>query len=388
MPRFLIHSDVIADYRGILASPGAILIDGNRIEAIGSPQDIGHPSDVPVVKIDGLVTPSFVNAHAHLDLSGLGNVAFSDSFIEWLIEVVRPIRIDPARIQSDVRKGIKLSLDGGCNVVGDIAGTIEAAEIVKESELISVSYVEIIGSGKNSGEAIKKVNEIPNQFEVTPHAPYSCSKEVYEACFSTGKKIATHLSESLSEIEFAQNRGGDFVEAMKRMGVWEESIKPYGKHPIDAILEIAGNAEFVSAHLNYVDDNHLELVSESNMSVAYCPRASEYFGHKNHRWKEMLDCGINVALGTDSLLCLDTPDRISVLDEMKLLYRRDGGEPNTLFAMASVNGAIALGLDPQLVSLSEGENAGLLGFDGLNSLQEVLISEVPPKWITPQHKIN
>jgi cytosine/adenosine deaminase-related metal-dependent hydrolase len=173
---------------------------------------------------------------------------------------------------------------------------------------------------------------------------------------------------------------------MKRIDVWEDSIKPYGEHPIDAILEIAGSAKFVSAHLNYVEDKHLELISKSNMSVAYCPRASEYFGHKDHRWKEMLEFGINVALGTDSLLCIDTSDRISVLDEMRLLYQRDGGEPNTLFAMASVNGAIALGLNPTLVSLSEGENAGLLGFVGISSLKEVLDSKVSPTWITPQHK--
>ena len=51
------------------------------------------------------------------------------------------------------------------------------------------------------------------------------------------------------------------------------------------------------------------MLAASNITVAYCPRASHYFGHTNHRWKEMLDAGINVALGTDSLLCLDTPDQ-------------------------------------------------------------------------------
>jgi aminodeoxyfutalosine deaminase len=384
MPRLLLHSDAIADYRGVIASPGAILLDCNGIKAIGTPQEIGHVEDVPITQINGLVTPSFVNTHAHLDLSGKGNVAFEDSFIKWLVEVVKPIRVDTSQLNQDVQTGIELSIAGGCKVVGDIAGTVQAAEIVDASELISISFVEVIGNGARSDEAIEKAQALSSKFNLTPHAPYSCSKEVYKACFNSGEKIATHLSESIAEIEFSQNREGEFVKVMEQLGVWDETIEAYSQHPIEAILEIADEQHFVSAHLNYVDDCHLEMISKSNMSVAFCPRASAYFGHTGHRWEEMLEAGINVALGTDSLLCLDTPNRISVLDEMRLLYERDGGEPDVLFKMATVNGAEALGVAPSLVTLTEGETAGLLSFEGIDSLQTLMSSETAPVWVVPQ----
>ena len=381
MARFLLHSEVIADYRGILASPGAILLDGNYIEAVGSPQDIGLPEGVQFAQINGMVTPSFVNAHAHLDLSSVGPVLQKESFADWLIEIVRPIRLDKSRIHENVVKGIELSLVGGCRIVGDIAGSQLAAEITTESELLSVSFVEIIGFGHSQGAAIETLHGIPDQFEISPHAPYTCSKEVYKACFESNKKVSTHLSESIGELEFVQNHRGELFNYLSTLDSWDEQTHPWGQHPIDGLLEIANGAPFVAAHLNYIEDRHLDLIATSNMSVAYCPRASTYFGHADHRWREMDAAGVNVALGTDSLLCLDTPDRISVLDEMRLLYQRDNADSKVLFAMATVNGANALGVDPTLVTLDLGKTAGLLAFEGCDTLDAMLSTSILPEWI-------
>jgi imidazolonepropionase-like amidohydrolase len=111
--------------------------------------------------------------------------------------------------------------------------------------------------------------------------------------------------------------------------------------------------------LNYLDDAGLELLSRevgaAGCSVpVYCPRASEFFrhpvpGHPPHRYREMLTAGLPVALGTDSALVIGDSPTISVLDEMRFLWRRDGTDPMHLVAMATVHGARALGIDPALV---------------------------------------
>jgi cytosine/adenosine deaminase-related metal-dependent hydrolase len=97
----------------------------------------------------------------------------------------------------------------------------------------------------------------------------------------------------------------------------------------------------------------------------------------------MLEAGVNVALGTDSLLCLDSPDRMSVLDEMRYLYLNQNADPQTLFAMATVNGAIGLGIDPALVTLSTGPTSGLIAFDvvGDQPLLDILKSTEMPSWV-------
>ena len=103
---------------------------------------------------------------------------------------------------------------------------------------------------------------------------------------------------------------------------------------------------------------------------------------------DMIAAGVNVALGTDSFVCLDTPDRISVLDEMRLLHRRDGTDPATLLRMATINGARALGFDEHAFCFAPGCTAGVLavstdkraGSPG-EALRSVLQRSDAPQWV-------
>ena len=129
-------------------------------------------------------------------------------------------------------------------------------------------------------------------------------------------------------------------------------------------------------------------MARRKIGVAYCPRASAYFGHANHRYRDMLGAGVNVALGTDSILCLGTADRISVLDEMRLLHRRDATDPMTLLAMTTIKGARVLGTRESLVTLKPGESAGLLALrigDAPTSAHEAMVQAMkrddPPRWV-------
>ena len=104
----------------------------------------------------------------------------------------------------------------------------------------------------------------------------------------------------------------------------------------------------------------------------------------------MLAAGINVALGTDSMLCLDTPDRISVLDEMRLLHRRDNPDPRVLLQMGTINGATALGAEPSRFTLDPGPVAGLISLDinpenSLDPLRQILDGDAPPEWLSGPH---
>ncbi len=65
------------------------------------------------------------------------------------------------------------------------------------------------------------------------------------------------------------------------------------------------------------------------MAIAFCPRTHARFGHAPHPYRAMLERGVVVCLGTDSLASTPT---LSVLDEMRFLHRRD----------ASLNGPLLL----------------------------------------------
>lgn len=380
MSRFLLHSSAIADYRGVLASPSAILMNGSSIEAVGTPQEVGQPADVQITQFNGVVTPSFVNVHTHLDLSGVGPQPARASFVDWVAEVVSPIRQDKAGVLSAVKRGLELVHVGGSVIVGDIAGSFKSAACTSSAEHIT-TFHEYIESTKSKIQMKSVFEALPPMDAISPHAPYTCSKETYKAAFESGRCIATHLCETQEELVYAESRIGEIAALEKRFGVWDESKEPWGGHPLEIVLQLAGGVPFIGVHVNYIEDRHLQMMANANMTVAYCPRASEYFGHVHHRWNEMVESGVRVALGTDSLLCLDTPDRISVLDEMRLLFKRDHASPNVLMAMATVHGANALGVSEALVTLDCGETAGLLGFSGCDTLDAVLTSNALPEWV-------
>jgi cytosine/adenosine deaminase-related metal-dependent hydrolase len=139
----------------------------------------------------------------------------------------------------------------------------------------------------------------------------------------------------------------------------------------------------VLAHVNYCSDPELALLSRGKASVVYCPRTHAYFNHPPHRFREMLAADINVALGTDS--CASSPN-LNLVDDLRLLHNLYPDFPvHTLWQMATINGARALGLAHQVGTLTPGRRADLLAFpiSTPNPLTELLEHHILPQrlWI-------
>ena len=401
--RQLIQAAMVVDGKGARAAPGALLLEGNEIIACGSPESIGPVADAKILNPgDAVVMPALVNVHCHLDLSHIGPADYCGDFVSWIEQLRQERAENDAEITSSMRRGIELSLAGGTALVGDIAGVSSLVPFTElaGSKLAGVSFVEVFGQGKNEKKTVEKLQRIHKsspkakngiRLGLQPHAPYSCSIGVFEAAAETKRPIATHLAETLEELEFLANAKGPIAEMLKKFGVWDEDIVAQNCHPINYLKAVLESHAVVAAHLNYVDNSQIRLMKDWPISVAYCPRASAYFGHPHdgmpsHQYQEMIEQGINVALGTDGLLCLDTPDRISVLDEMRFLYKRDSVDPVQLLNMATCAGAKALGFDEALVTLEPGPTAGLIAISSdANSdedpFTQVMMSKSAPQWI-------
>lgn len=386
--------------------PGAVLLEEGRIVASGAPADIGVPQDVVVVeRPNAVVMPALANTHCHLDLSHLGPAPYAGDFTGW-IEGVRGSRLtDPQAVADAVRRGIALARAGGTALVGDIAGgasPIPAREL-RASGLGGVSYLEVIGPGSAQPRALQTLEDIAEAagadrgdagvvLGVSPHAPYTCGPQVYRGAARLGLPLSTHVAETPEEIDFVRSGEGPLAGYLGRLGL-RNGTGSWGLHPVDHVAGLVGPTAVVAAHLNYIEDRHLDVLAARGFTVAYCPRASAYFGHDAHRYRDMLAAGVNVTLGTDGLLCLDTPDRISVLDEMRVLYRRDGTDPATLLRMATVAGARALGVDEGLVTLEPGPTAGLIavpvdagGPD--DPLLQALQRDDAPEWVAGPYALS
>jgi 5-methylthioadenosine/S-adenosylhomocysteine deaminase len=122
------------------------------------------------------------------------------------------------------------------------------------------------------------------------------------------------------------------------------------------------------AHMNVIRDDEIAPIADSGMSVVWCPTASMIFGGSGGaggRHFELLASNVNVALGSDApnwAGSLDVGEQafLAMLTTRAQLGRGDVLEPEDLLAMATVNGAQAVGWSDRLGSLEPGKLADLV----------------------------
>ncbi len=405
-----IDAAAIADAR-FECAPGSLLLFRGRgrttVLAAGDPAEFDAALPAPDARVSlptSTLVPAMVNAHTHLDLTHMGPIAHDPAhgLTPWLHKIVAGRVHEPDEIADSVRQGIAKSLAGGVVAVGDIAGwtnhgpTLAPHAALADSRLVGTSYVEFFAIGTRQDHALDImrtfVRDHRDTFDaaltsnarlgLTPHAPYTVSRAAYDACveFAADYPLTTHLAESHAEREFIADARGPKRELLAAIGFWHESIAADlgdGAHPIEHLAPVLGRASWLVAHVNDADDAGIATLARTNTSVAYCPRSSAYFGTDHefgpHRYRDMLAAGVNVCLGTDSIVNLDTPERIAVLDEMRLLVNRDALDPATALAMGTTHGARALGLDPTSFTFAEGAAVlGIVAIDDAPSLAAAL----------------
>jgi cytosine/adenosine deaminase-related metal-dependent hydrolase len=194
---------------------------------------------------------------------------------------------------------------------------------------------------------------------ISPHTLYTVT---WEDLVETGvlamehsTPITMHLLETAEEAEWLPDGGGFLQTFLARYRL--PTVSRAGRGRAIDLLRQAGllHQRPLLAHVNYLDDQELEELASSGASVVWCPRSHRFFGHPPHRWLEMLDAGVNVCLGTDSLASNET---LSILDEMRHLRRAAPEvDPGLILEMGTRRGAAGLGLDSHLGSLRSGMGA-------------------------------
>jgi len=365
---YVVHAAAVRDAAGVNAQPGAVLVEDGRVVAAGEPASL--PAELVrqakvIDKRGRLLLPALINAHTHLELTDVGPRPYNPAggFLGWVKMLRASCSNHLAGRRESAGRGAVMSKQSGVQAVGDIVP--EAFfEVTRLNRLFEgVSYLELFGLGPPfDAHAMQRIETAIVGLQ--PHAPYSAGPAIYDRAARSGKPVSTHLAETKDEAAFVGSCSGPHVDYLKAIGKWDDAFATHygqGLSPVRWMrphLETASaDGGWLVAHCNYVDDDDLAILADTYTHVAYCPIASEYFGHQNHRYRDMLDAGINVCLGTDSIVCAlpDDPQPLGLMSAMRRLYQRDQTSPDTLLAMATVNGAKALRLDRVCATL--GANA-------------------------------
>lgn len=357
---------------------GAVAIKGTKIHRVGSFDEIKALADIDKIIDLGntAILPGLINIHTHLDLTTLHNrIKPTNNFTHWVFQLIGArIRWKEEDYTSSIEKGIKLCIEAGTTTVADIANTEYSFSVLKKSPLRKVVYKEVIDlNPDHAKDVITKIRsellaygyETDSLFRIglSPHAPYSVSKELYQAISlharQTDMPVCTHIAETQDEIEFLAKGTGNFPAFLRQLRAIPANWEPPGFTPIEYLkgTGILDNHPIL-IHCNYITEEEISLIQFSRASVAFCPRSHRFFGHANHPVQKLLNAEVNVGLGTDSLASNET---LSILDEMKFLALHSVISHKTLLSMATVNGAKALGLESHVGQIREGFEADLCG---------------------------
>lgn len=360
----LVSADWVVPVEGEPIRDGAVaLADDGTIAAVGTRDDLGEGHHFP----QSVILPGFVNAHTHLEYDVYAGFGDGLRFAEWIgLHVQRKARISLEDMEAIARLGALDCLGSGVTTVGDCSFSGAAATACADLGLRGIVYLEVFGADSSAIEERfepmrERLSGLPDTVRVgiSPHAPYTCTVELYRACAELGLPVATHLAESDDETEFLRTgRGGwqSFAELL---------VPPPGTTGIRA-LAAAGllNANMLAAHCVKADEEEIALLAEYDVAVAHCPRSNGFLGCGVAPLAALRDAGIRVCIATDSPA--STPS-FDMFDEMRAAVvgaRARERRPDALTAaealeLATLGGARALGLDDSIGSLVPGKQADL-----------------------------
>lgn len=409
----LLRARIVVPVTAPPVEDGAVAVSGDRIVAVGRWSDLNGAWPGPAVDLgDVILLPGLVNAHCHLDYTGLaGQLAPPRTFPDWIKAILAAkgawTNADFTRSWLD---GAAQLLTSGTTTVANVESNADGlAERRASTPLRVFSFWEMTGvknrrpAAEIAHEAEQLLDSMPSArggVGLSPHAPYSTLPELLRASAELGQRrhwwLTTHVAESEAEFEMFMYRRGPMFDWLSRERPSDDCgvgspIQHLARHGLLS-------ARFLAVHANYLWLGDAPLLAARGSSVVHCPQSHAYFGHRRFPREELESVGVNVCLGTDSLASTRSrrgqPLTLSMFDEMRAFQGRDNGvEPATILARATVNGARALGLQGHAGELSPGAWADLIAVPASPSLaavNEAIVNHVGPvtatmiagEWVT------
>jgi 5-methylthioadenosine/S-adenosylhomocysteine deaminase len=354
--------------RETVLDPGSVLVDGASIVAVASVDELdADPRAVGADVVDATgraVLPGLHNCHLHSGL--LRGTAESMALWDWLRSYV-----DPAHKALTPEIAAAASLH--CYAEGLLAGTVSVMDMWRHMEGsaeaaatlgIRATLVPYVADGVYDWfETIESNRRLLESHHTAAdgrvrtwvgleHLLY-CS----ESCFAQAVALAeefdtglhTHSSETVWEVE--------------------ESLARWGRRPIEVFHQrgVLG-AGTVVAHCVWLSDMEIELLARTGTAVAHCPCSNMKLSSGPARIGALRAAGVTVGLGSDGEKENNNTDLVEEMKFASLLQKvttldPTTGDPWDVLAMATIEGARALGLDKVSGSLESGKRADLVVLD-------------------------
>ena len=348
---------------------GTVIVDGNKIVAVGDSSLAKQYSSDTVLDVDGdIVMPGLINTHTHVSMTVFRSLA--DDVPDRLHRYIFPL--EAKLVSRDmVRIGANLGnvemVKGGVTTYADmyyfedeVAKTVDkiGMRAVLGETVIKFPVADAANAEEGIQYALNFIEQYKDHPRITPafapHAPYTNTTETLQkiAKLSLEKDVPVmiHLAESHREQEKIAERS-DGLSPVKYM---------------DSIGAL--NKNLVGAHMILVDDEDIELVKKSQMGVAHNMSANIKSAKGVSPALKMYDQDVRIGLGTDGPMSGNT---LSIIDEFNQVAKvhklvnqdRAAMPPIKVIDMATMGAAKALHMEDKVGSLEVGKLADIIVID-------------------------
>lgn len=356
---------------------GAVVVDGTgRIGAVeeegeetlqkAAPSVSETPEGGLLSRRQTVLVPGLVNAHSHLELTGLGGKITEDDFPAWIAHLTRLWRErKPSDYLDAARQGVRDSWAMGVTTVADCGATGSVLQALHELGGSGVAYHEVFGPDPEQAEVAlegwaRRLAEL-RRFETprvrlgaSPHAPYTVSGPLYRLAVAHARKeklpIAVHVAESPLEDAFVRRAEGGFAENQRTRGLRPEArrLSPVGWLDQHGVF----GPDSLAVHCCTVDADDIETLARRGAGVAHCPRSNRRHHRLDAPLAHLLGAGLRVGVGTDSVASVSPLDLLAEARGARALASLDAQEA---LALVTLGAARAIGLSNEVGSLAVGK---------------------------------
>jgi 5-methylthioadenosine/S-adenosylhomocysteine deaminase len=314
---------------------------------------------------DHLLIPGLVNAHTHAAMALLRGLADDLPLMTWLQEHIWPAEqrwMSAEFVEHGSELAMAEMLLGGTTTFNDMYFFPEvvarsAARIGMRAcvGMILIRFPTVWAS--EPAEYLRKGLALRDEYKghplittaFAPHAPYTVDDEylvkIRRLADELEIPVHTHVHETADEV----------------MG----SVVDCGARPL-ARLDALGlvSPMLMAVHMTQLEDAEIQRIAAAGASVVHCPESNLKLASGFCPVARLLEAGVNVCLGTDGAASNNDLDMLGEMRTAALVAkgvagRADAVSAEQVLAMATINGARALGLADEIGSIEAGKWADL-----------------------------
>lgn len=353
--------------------------DGTIVDLINA-KEAGEDCKI----LEGILSPGFINAHCHLELSHLkGAIPTQTGLSEFVKQIVPKRAAAQEIIDAAIDAAETEMFENGIVAVGDICNTADTIAAKTKSKLAYYNFIEIYGldpllAAQKMQAGLSLQNEFINhglKAVVVPHASYSVPAALLQLISDAygSHTVSIHNQETKAENDFFENKIGAFVDMYARVGVDLDFFTPTKTTSLQSVLPFLKNAaKTIWVHNSFTSISDIGAVQATGTDAYWClcPSANQYIENTMPPVQLLREQRANIIVGTDSYA---SNWSLNMLDELKKIQAHNPEIPLAeMLTWITSNGARALQMEDTLGSIEKGKKPGLVLIENMTTSTRII----------------